>query len=76
MTIISCLPATREARGKNELVGNKLFYEQLKRDQELANRKYGKRKGKATKGLTTSSLFPQVEQRSFAEYENYAQGGS
>jgi hypothetical protein len=65
----------QEASGKNELVGNRLFYEQLKRDQELNRRKYGKNKGKATRGLTTNSLFPQVAHRSLAEYEQYAQGG-
>ena len=70
------LVSYQEAKGKNELIGNKLFYEQLKRDQMQLKRKYGQGKGKATRGLTTSSLFPQVEQRSLAEYEQYVQGGS
>jgi hypothetical protein len=70
------LASYQEARGKNELVGNRLFYEQLKRDQGQVKRKYGKSKGKATRGLTTGSLFPQVEQRPLAEYERYAQGGA
>ena len=65
----------QEASGKNELVGNRLFYEQLKRDQDLARRKYGKNKGKATRGLTTDSLFPQVAHRSLAEYDTYVHGG-
>ncbi|BCO07987.1 IS21 family transposase [Desulfolithobacter dissulfuricans] len=69
------LASYEEARGKNELIGNRLFYEQLKRDRQLVKRKYGRRKGKATRGLTTSSLFPQVEYRPLAEYERYAQGG-
>ena len=66
----------QEAQGKHELIGNRLFYEQLKRDQQQVKRKYGKSKGKATRSLTTGSLFPQVEQRSLAEYERYALGGS
>ena len=65
----------QKAQGKHELIGNRLFYEQLKRDQQQVKRKYGKAKGKATRGLTTGSLFPQVEQRSLMEYENYGQGG-
>jgi len=69
------LASYQEAQGKNELVGNRLFYEQLKRDQDQVKRKYGKIKGKAARGLTNGSLFPQVEQRPLAEYERYAQGG-
>ena len=65
----------QEAQGKHELIGNRLFYEQLKRDQQQVKRKYGKIKGKATRGLITRSLFPQVDQRPLAEYDQYAQGG-
>ncbi|MBM9615515.1 IS21 family transposase [Desulfobulbus rhabdoformis] len=65
----------QEAAGRNQLIGDKLFYEQLQRDQEQNRRKYGKSKGKATRGLSTSSLFPQVAQRPLSEYEKYAQGG-
>lgn len=64
-----------EAAGKHELIGNRLFYEQLKRDQQQVKRKYGKNKGKATRGLTAGSLFPQVEQRPLAIYDQIAQGG-
>ena len=70
------LASYQEPSGKHELIGNPLFYEQLKRDRQLAQRKYGKSKGKATRGLSTASLFPQVEYRHLAEYEQYAQGGS
>ena len=63
------------ATGKHELVGNRLFYEQLKRDQEQLGRKYGKTKGKATRGLVSGSLFPQVAHRPLAEYDQFAQGG-
>lgn len=69
------LVSYQEAAGKHELVGNRLFYEQLKRDQQQVKRKYGKNKGKATRGLITGSLFPQVEQRSLAIYDQIAQGG-
>ena len=64
-----------EAQGHHQVIGNRLFYEQLQRDRELAARKYGKNKGKATRGLIAGSLFPQVEQRSLAEYELFANGG-
>lgn len=37
---------------------------------------YGKRKGKATRGLATRSLYPEVRPRPLAEYERYAQGGA
>jgi transposase len=69
------LVSYREAQGKHELIGNRLFYEQLKRDQQQVKRKYGKSKGKATRGLTTGSLFLQVDQRPLEEYDRYAQGG-
>lgn len=69
------LASYQEAQGKNKFVGNRLFYDQLMRDQEQAKRKYGKSKGKATRGLTSGSLFPEVDQRPLAEYEQYAKGG-
>jgi transposase len=71
------LLATYEVpEGKYQVIANPLFYEQLKRDQELLRRKYGKAKGKATRGLTNGSLFPQVEYRPLAVYEQLAQGGA
>ncbi len=66
----------REAAGRHELVGNRLFYEQLKRDQAQLHRKYGRGKGKATRGLANGSLFPQVSHRPLAEYDRFAQGGA
>lgn len=71
----SLLASYPEAAGHHQVVGDRLFYEQLQRDRELNTRKYGRSKGKATRGLTTGSLFPQVEQRSLAEYERFALGG-
>jgi transposase len=65
----------KEAEGKYQLVGDRLFYEQLKRDQDQRQRKYGRNKGEATRGLTTGSLFPQVMERPLADYEQLAQGG-
>ena len=70
------LVSYQEADGRHQLVGNRLFYEQLKRDRQQGARKYGRAKGKATRGLTTSSLFPQVDQRPLAEYDRFAEGGS
>jgi hypothetical protein len=32
-------------------------------------------KGKATRGITTKTLFPEVATRSLDEYERFAQGG-
>ena len=64
-----------EAEGSHQVIGDRLFYEQLQRDREQNKRKYGKTKGKATRSLSTGSLFPQVEQRSLAEYDRVAQGG-
>jgi transposase len=69
------LVSYREAQGKHNLVGNPAFSEQLKRDKEQIRRKYGRKKGKATRGLTTWTLFPQVARRELAEYERFAQGG-
>ena len=69
------LVSYREAQGKHNLVGNPAFSEQLKRDKEQIRRKYGRKKGKATRGLTTWTLFPQVAHRALAEYERFAQGG-
>lgn len=66
----------QEAAGRHELVGNRLFYEQLKRDKSQLSRKYGKTKGKATRGLVSGSLFPQVAQRPLTEYDQFAQGGA
>ena len=71
----SLLASYSEAAGHHQVVGDRLFYKQLQRDRELNTRKYGRSKGKATRGLTTGSLFPQVEQRSLAEYERFALGG-
>jgi len=66
----------QEAAGRHELVGNRLFYEQLRRDQEQLGRKYGRAKGKATRGLVSGSLFPQVDKRPLTEYVSPAAGST
>ena len=60
---------------KGQVVSNPFFYEQLRRDREQGRRKYGRGKGKATRGLASSSLFPQVQHRPLAHYEQLVQGG-
>jgi transposase len=65
----------KEPEGRHQMVGNRLFYEELKRDQDQRNRKYGHNKGAATRGLVNASLFPQVVHRPLAVYDKLAQGG-
>jgi hypothetical protein len=65
----------KESEGRHQLVGNRLFYEQLKADKNQQKRKYGRNKGAATRGLTNSSLFPQVMYRPLSDYDRLAQGG-
>jgi len=69
------LATYKEPDGKYQLVGDPMFYEQLKRDRHQGQRKYGRTKGAATRGLTTDSLFPQVMYRPLSDYERIAQGG-
>jgi hypothetical protein len=64
-----------QAEGKYQLVGNPSFYEALRADREQIRRKYGRFKGKATRGLSIGSLFPQVMVRPLSDYERLAQGG-
>jgi len=70
------LATYNQCEGKHQLVGNRLFYEQLKADREQKKRKYGRHKGAATRGLSTESLFPQVMYRPLSDYERLAQGGA
>ena len=69
------LASYREPTGKKHLLGDPKFYEQLKEDKEQVRRKYGKNKGKATRGLTNGSLYLKVAYRPLLEYEQYANGG-
>jgi hypothetical protein len=38
--------------------------------------RYGRDKGKATRGLSTGSLYPDVYKRPLSEYERFAAGGA
>ena len=70
------LATYQEPEGKHQLIGDRLFYEQLQREQARRRRKYGRHKGAATRGLTSGSLFPQVMYRPLADYDRLAQGGA
>lgn len=69
------LATYQEPQGKGQVIGDPGIYERLKRDQAQLSRKYGQSKGKATRGLSSGSLFPQVALRPLAEYEQFAAGG-
>jgi transposase len=69
------LASYREPKTKHNLIGDPHIYEQLKHDKEQLSRKYGRHKGKATRGLVSNSLYDDVSYRPLAEYEKYAQGG-
>ena len=70
------LATYNQPQGKHQLVANPFFYEQLKRAKDQLRRKYGRSKGKATRGLVDASLFPQVMHRPLADYEAFAKGGA
>ncbi len=65
----------REPQGRHHVVADPRFYEELRADKEQLRRKYGRSKGKATRGLTIGSLWLDVHRRPLAEYEKYARGG-
>lgn len=65
-----------EPQGKHQLVSHPWVYEELRRDKEQNRRKYGKTKGKATRGLSLGSLWVDVAARPLSEYEKYARGGA
>jgi hypothetical protein len=56
-------------------VGGHAFYQGLWKDQILRQRKYGRAKGKATRGLVTGTLYPEVTCRSLEEYDRLGRGG-
>jgi transposase len=70
------LATYEEPEEKHTLVGDPAIYRMLMKDRAQADKKYGRQKGKATRGLATSSLFPEVAIRSLAEYECLAGGAS
>lgn len=63
----------QEPKVKGRLLGDSTIYLLLGADREQVKRKYGKAKGRATRGLTTASLF-EVATRPLAEYERLAGG--
>jgi hypothetical protein len=71
------LATYQESQDKGRTLGQPGLYERLLQDIAQRRRKYraGKGKGKATRGLSTDSLYPQVEYRCLAEYDRIAQGG-
>lgn len=69
------LATYEEPRTKRNVVADPRFYEELRRDKEQLRRKYGRSKGRATRGLVNRSLWIDVHHRPLAEYEQYAQGG-
>jgi transposase len=71
------LATYQEPEEKGQTLGQPGLYERLLQDIAQRRRKYGagKGKGKATRGLSTDRLFPQVDYRSLAEYDRIAQGG-
>ena len=71
----SLLAPYPEGAGHHQTIGDRLFYEKLRRDRELNTRKYRRSKGKPKRGLTSGGLLPHFEQRSLAEYERFALGG-
>lgn len=65
-----------ESQGKGSLVGDPRIYERLKQDRVQLSRKYGRVKGRATRGLSIGSLYPEVQHRPLGEYERLVQGGA
>ena len=63
-----------DAKGKS--LGYSWLDAALRYDKEQGTRKsFTGKKGKATRGLITGSLYPQVAQRPLREYDKYAAGG-
>mgnify|MGYP000859784259 CR=1 FL=1 len=63
-----------EPEEKHTVVGDRSIYDMLRKDRLQSSIKYNRQKGKATRGLTTKTLFPEVAIRSLAEYEGLTGG--
>lgn len=70
------LAVYEEPDGKHAVVGISDIYASLRADRSQRARKYGKGKGRATRGLVTGSLYPEVATRPLIEYEQYAGGAA
>lgn len=66
-----------EAKEKGSWVTNADITTQIhnQRRQQKEKQRYGRRKGKATRGLVNASLFPQVLYRPLSEYDQISKGG-
>jgi transposase len=71
------LATYQEPQEKGATIGLPGLYERLLQDIAQRRRKYqrGSGKGKATRGLATGSLFPQVAYRPLADYDRLVSGG-
>jgi hypothetical protein len=70
------LVACEEAARKGSFIMHPEFTEQIHRQREESKQsRYGRHKGKATRGLVNASLFPQVLYRPLSVYDRFAQGG-
>lgn len=67
----------QEAPESGKTIGQPGLYQKLLQDIAQRRRKYqrSKGKGKATQGVTTRSLFPQVAYRPLTEYDRLVSGG-
>lgn len=70
------LAVYEEPDEKHTVVGISNIYASLQADTRQRERKYGKVKGRATRGLVTGSLYPDVATRPLIEYEQYAGGAA
>jgi hypothetical protein len=65
----------REAEEKGSWITDADITAQIHNQRRKKKPKYGRRKGKATRGLINGSLFPQVLYRPLSVYEQISQGG-
>jgi hypothetical protein len=61
--------------GNGRCIGMEPVYKALQEDAELAARKYGCKKGRASRGLAMGTLYPEVAKRDLSEYEALSGGG-
>jgi hypothetical protein len=66
----------QESTERGSVVGDPWIYEALKEDRAQRSRKYGRVKGRATRGLSTGSLYPQVQYRPLGDYDKLVHGGA
>lgn len=64
-----------EAEEKGSWVADATITDQILKQRQQGRKKYGRIKGKATRGLVNASLYPQVLYRPLSFYEQIAQGG-